>query len=332
MIKVEHLSKSYSYYNKQKGIVGAVENIFQKKILYKEAVKDVSFEIPKGQIAGLIGLNGAGKTTLLKMLSGILRPSSGKIDIMGYVPFDKEYNFLNQISMVMGNKSQLWWDLPAIDTFELNSKIFHVDSAIYKKALDELVEALGVQDLINVQVRRLSLGERMKMEIIAALIHSPSLIFLDEPTIGLDVLSQNSIRQFLRNYCEKSGITIILTSHNFEDFVSLAQRLLLIDNGKILLDTSYEEFLETYSTNKIITIKVHDESGIYDAVSRMGRYLYKIISRNENELKFSVNNKDANSVVPLLFENNVAMIKDFNIEDMDLKDIVINIYQNEWSK
>ena len=203
IIVVENICKSYAYYKKDAGLKGSIKNLFKRKKLYKPAVKNLSFEITQGSITGLIGLNGAGKTTTLKMLSGLILPTEGSLTVLQHNPFEKKKEYLRQISMVMGNKSQLWWDLPAVDSFELNKTIYEVEDADYKKTLHTMIEILGVQKQVNVQVRRLSLGERMKMELIAALIHKPKLIFLDEPTIGLDIITQYNIRDFLKHYCNK---------------------------------------------------------------------------------------------------------------------------------
>lgn len=220
VIKVDNLSKVYQIYQKQEGLKGSISNIFHRKTIDKTAVHSLNFEIEKGDVVVFVGLNGAGKTTTLKMLSGILKPTSKKVEVLGYNPFHKKREFLKQITMVMESKTQLWWDLPAVESFELNRKIYDVDKTSYKQLLDELVEKLHVEQQLHVQVRKLSLGERMKMELIAALIHSPSVLFLDEPTIGLDILSQETIRTFLKEYNEKFQTTIMLTSHNFDDISS----------------------------------------------------------------------------------------------------------------
>lgn len=198
IINAKNLSKEYQYYEKEEGIKGSVKNLFWRKYLTKKAVDNMNISIKSGEIVGLIGLNGAGKTTTLKMMSGLIKQTSGQIEVLGYKPFDKKREFLRQISMVMGNKSQLWWDLPAIESFELNQKIYSVPFSKYKANLREMIDLLQIEKLVHTQVRRLSLGERMKMEIVAALIHEPKIIFLDEPTIGLDIISQYKIRVFLK--------------------------------------------------------------------------------------------------------------------------------------
>ena len=200
MISVNNLRKEFSYYKKGAGLQGSLNNLFHRQMLTKEAVKDVSFSVEKGEMMALLGPNGAGKTTTLKLLSGILYPTSGEVLVNGFVPWERKNEFKRSFAIVMGQKNQLWWDLPASDSLYLNKCIYDVDDREYKKTVDELSELLGVRELMNIQVRRLSLGERMKMEILAALIHRPGILFLDEPTIGLDIVSQQKIRDFLHYY------------------------------------------------------------------------------------------------------------------------------------
>lgn len=324
VITMKNVSKVYKYYEKEKGIRGSIRNIFKKKYLYKQAVKNVNFSIKKGSFVGFVGLNGAGKTTTLKMLSGILKPTEGKIDVLGYNPFDKKHDLLRQISMVMGNKSQLWWDIPAIDTFELNRQIFDIKKEKYEMVLNELTEALNVRHLLNIQVRRLSLGERMKMELISALIHSPSVVFLDEPTIGLDIISQHNIRKFLKKYNEKYKTTIILTSHNLDDIEYLCDRLVIIDKGQIIFDNPFDEFLSQYSNRKILSIKLAENS--QDIIDRIKGYNYDVLEEKQDELKISVNQQEIISLTNDLTTNYFNRIKDINIENMELQEIIREIY------
>ncbi len=226
MITVDHLRKEFQYYKKAAGIQGSLHNIFHREVLTKEAVRDISFSVSKGEMVGFLGPNGAGKTTTLKMLSGILYPTAGKIEVDGFIPWERNEDFKRRISVVMGQKNQLWWDLPASDSFYLNKCIYGVGDADYRNVVEELSELLDVRQLLNVQVRRLSLGERMKMEILAALIHRPVILFLDEPTIGLDILSQQKIREFLKTYNEQWKTTVIITSHYLADIEALCNPLL----------------------------------------------------------------------------------------------------------
>jgi len=238
IIKVDNLKKHYDYYQKDLGLKNSLKNIIGRKKLKKEAVNEISFSIEAGEIVGFIGPNGAGKTTTLKMLSGILFPTSGTASVGGFTPWERKKAFKMGFSIVMGQKTQLNWDLPAIETFNLNKCIYEVEDAVFKKTVGELIELLGVESLMKTQVRRLSLGERMKMELIAALVHRPKIIFLDEPTIGLDFASQKTIREFVRHYNEETGATILLTSHYMNDIESLCKRAIVINEGHLIYDGS----------------------------------------------------------------------------------------------
>jgi ABC-2 type transport system ATP-binding protein len=257
IIKVENLKKHYDYYQKDQGLKNSFKNMIKRKKLKKEAVNSISFGVESGEIVGFIGPNGAGKTTTLKMLSGILFPTGGVATVGGYVPWERKKAFKMGFSIVMGQKTQLNWDLPAVETFNLNKCIYEVDDAQYKKTIDELIELLEVQSLLKTQVRRLSLGERMKMELIAALVHRPKIIFLDEPTIGLDFVSQKIIREFIRKYNEETGATILLTSHYMNDIESLCRRAIVINEGHIVYDGNLSD------------ISTDSNASLEDAVAKM---------------------------------------------------------------
>lgn len=255
MITVKHLKKDFSYYKKGTGLQGSLHNLFHREILIKEAVKDVSFDVESGEIIALLGPNGAGKTTTLKMLSGILFPTSGQVEIDGFIPWERKNEFKQRFSIVMGQKNQLWWDLPACDSFYLNKCIFQVTDDEYRKTVTELADLLDVKDLMNVQVRRLSLGERMKMEILAALIHRPDILFLDEPTIGLDILSQQKIREFLQYYNQQKKTTIILTSHYMRDIEALCKRAVIINQGQLVYDGELADINHLLGDRRLLSIK-----------------------------------------------------------------------------
>jgi ABC-2 type transport system ATP-binding protein len=255
MITVEHLKKEFTYYKKMTGIKGSLHNVFHRESLTKEAVRDISFSVEKGEMIGFLGPNGAGKTTTLKMLSGILYPTGGRIEVDGFVPWERKNEFKRRISIVMGQKNQLWWDLPASDSFYLNKCIFGVDDWAYRDIVTELSELLDVKELLNVQVRRLSLGERMKMEILAALIHRPDILFLDEPTIGLDILSQKKIRDFLKIYNEQWKTTVIITSHYMADIEALCDRAVIINQGVLVYDGKLGEVNQLLGKRKLLSVK-----------------------------------------------------------------------------
>ena len=243
-IEVKGLSKHFRLFKREAGLSGAFKSFINRKYENFHALKGISMQIQDGEILGILGANGAGKTTLIKLLVGLLHPSSGQVDINGFIPWNRKASFLKQISIVMGQKNQLWWDIPASESFLLNQKIYAIPERQYKKTLNELVELLGVQEKLNVQVRRLSLGERMKMEIISALLHNPKIVFLDEPTIGLDVISQSKIREFVKYYNKEYKTTFLLTSHYMYDIEALCKRVFVIHEGSSLYDGNFDELVK----------------------------------------------------------------------------------------
>jgi ABC-2 type transport system ATP-binding protein len=236
VIEVKNVSRSFKSVKKEEGMKGAWGLLVKPQIQVHDAVKNVSFALEPGSFTGLIGANGAGKTTLLKMLAGLIPPSSGEARVLGYEPFKRTHDFRRKIALVMGQKAQLWWDLPAIDAFDLIRAIYEIPTATYKERLNELSNLLDVSKHLNTQIRRLSLGERMKMELIGAILHWPSVIFLDEPTIGLDVLAAHKLREFLRVFNQREKATIILTSHNMDDIERLCSRVLIMRSGQLIYD------------------------------------------------------------------------------------------------
>ena len=284
MINVKNLTNIYKSTIKGKNFVS---DLFFRKYKETVAVDKISFAVGENELVGFIGPNGAGKTTTLKILSGILYPTSGDVNVLGFTPFEKKYEFLGQISFIMGQRNQLLWDLPAIDTFQLNKEIYNVSDNSFKKTVGELVELLSCQDLLAKPVKTLSLGERMKMELIAGLIHQPKIIFFDEPTIGLDIFSQELIRDFIKQYQKHYRASIILTSHYMEDVKRLAKRLLVINKGKILYDGSLDEIIKKYSLEKyvIVTLEREVDQKILASIGRpisyhFPRVIYKIENSN----------------------------------------------------
>jgi ABC-2 type transport system ATP-binding protein len=261
-IIVDHLIKNFEVTEKEQGVMGAFSSLISPKKKTVRALREISFSIKPGELVGFIGPNGAGKTTTLKVLSGLLYPTSGFTQVLGYDPWERNPGFLKKISLVMGQKNQLWWDLPAIETLELNRAIYEIPERIYKDSLNELVDMLGVKKLLNIQVRRLSLGQRMRLELIAALLHKPKVLFLDEPTIGLDVVAQAKMRDFIHDYNKRCEATILLTSHNMDDVINLAKRVIVIDKGKILFDGDLRELVSRYAKEKVIKVYLSKESDI----------------------------------------------------------------------
>ncbi|QSF44248.1 ABC transporter ATP-binding protein [Paenibacillus tianjinensis] len=236
IISVNDVSKVYKITKKEPGLLAGIKNLFLKKFEEKVAVDHINFSIQEGEFVGFIGPNGAGKTTTIKMLSGIIHPSEGAINVMGYIPHRLEHSFKKNFSITMGQKNQLWWDLPAIDSFQLIKEIYEITEADYTRTLQELTELLEVQSILNTPLRNLSLGERMKFELIGALLHGPKVLFLDEPTIGLDVSSRRRIREFLKYINMEKKVTVILTSHYLEDIEELCNRIIAISHGNIIYD------------------------------------------------------------------------------------------------
>ncbi|MGE0527722.1 MAG: ATP-binding cassette domain-containing protein [Bdellovibrionales bacterium] len=267
IIETRDLIREYKTYRRAEGGWSAIKGFFHRQSEIRVALKPTTLSIPKGQIVGLVGANGAGKTTLLKILSGLIYPSGGEVSVLGFKPFERKADFLRQISILLGQKAQLWWDLPAADSFSLLADIYGLDKARAKKEWLALAERLGCVDQLYVQLRRLSLGERMKMEIIGSLLHRPRVLFLDEPTIGLDVLAQNTIRRFLAEYVVEHEPTVILTSHYMDDISRLANRLLLISQGAIVYDGSVGGFVAHAERHLGVDIQ-SEETDFEDVIHR----------------------------------------------------------------
>lgn len=253
VIETENLSRSYKTYSKKEGILESVKGLWNREYTEKWALKNTTLKIEGGKIIGLVGSNGAGKTTLLKILAGLIYPTSGSVSVLGYNPFERKNDFLKQISLLLGQKNQLWWDISARDSYGLLAKIYDLDATSAKKTVNDLANILGCTNVLDTQLRRLSLGERMKMEIIGALLHQPKVLFLDEPTIGLDILAQNAIRNFLETYVKDYKPVVILTSHYMDDITQLADQLLLISKGSLVYNGTVEHFMQSSDlTKKII--------------------------------------------------------------------------------
>ena len=256
VVSVEHLSKIYPVAVKSPGIKGTLTHFFKRTYREVKAVQDISFSIEAGEIVGFLGPNGAGKTTTLKMLTGLIHPSQGQVRVAGYVPFRRQPQFLQKASLVMGQKQQLLWDLPALDSLRINAAIYKIPDDIFEKRLQELAEMLTLQKQLTQPVRKLSLGERMKAELLAALLHHPQVLFLDEPTLGLDVNAQVAVRNFLQEYNERYQATILLTSHYMADITALCKRVLLIHQGQLFYDGDLEQLLERFAPYREVRIEL----------------------------------------------------------------------------
>ncbi len=322
IISVKHLSKYYQVHQKEPGLGGSIKSLFNRKYYDVKAVDDVSFEIEEGELIGFIGPNGAGKTTTLKTLSGLLYPTKGEVSVLGYTPWKRQPEFQKQFALVMGQKNQLWWDLPAIESFILNREIYEVPKEKYEETLEELSSLLEVKDLLKVQVRKLSLGERMKMELIAALIHSPKVLFLDEPTIGLDVVAQKKMRDFIKEYNRKYKSTIILTSHYMDDVKELCKRVIIIDKGKKLFDGALENIIKKYADHKILSIVLEKELS-QKQIDHL-KILGGVKDYEYPKLTLMVPRENSNKVASKLLST--YPVADLNIEESQLEDIIREVF------
>src|SRR3989475_483103 len=284
-IAVSQLSKSFRTYKKQPGFVGAIRGLFRRKYEETLAVQEVSFSIEPGELVGFLGPNGAGKTTTLKMLAGPLYPTSGSARVLGYIPWERADGYRRQFALLLGQKNQLWWDLPAHESFELNAQIYGINRAELDRTVAEMTELLAVREKLDVSVRELSLGERMKMELIASLLHKPKVLFLDEPTIGLDVVSQKTVREFLREYNAKNKTTILLTSHYMTDIQELCKRVIIIDHGKIFFDGRLSEVLDRFAHFKLVRIQC--EGAANCSAEHLGKY-GEVVEQNPGSIQLKV--------------------------------------------
>ena len=258
-IQLQNLTKVYRIYRKREGLRAAFTGLFRREHTDVRAVDDISFEIEKGEMVAFLGPNGAGKTTTLKLLSGLIYPTSGTATVLDHIPWKRENSYRRRFALVMGQKNQLWWDLPAQESFRLHQEIYRIDDATFRRRLDELTELLEVKRLVSQPVRELSLGERMRMELIAALLHSPEVLLLDEPTIGLDVVSQRRVQEFLKYYQQQQQVTVVLTSHYMKDVEALCQRAVIINHGKIQHNGPLAEIVDRFSTHKILELQFANE-------------------------------------------------------------------------
>jgi len=319
-IIVDKVSKEFEFVQREKGFVDSLRSLISPVKKKVTAVSKVSFVIQRGELVGFIGPNGAGKTTTLKLLSGLLYPSSGFISVLNYDPWDRKEDFLKQISLVMGQKNQMWWDLPAINTFELNKRIYEIPKVDYEKTLKELVRLLNVEDLLTVPVRRLSLGQRMKMELIASLLHRPKMLFLDEPTIGLDVVAQKVLRDFIYEYNKKYGATILLTSHNMSDVSDLARRVIVIDKGKLIFDGALEKLIEDYAKEKIIKFTLSSEDDIkkLEGIGKIKKLDYPSVVLSVPRSVSSVAASEILQSFP---------VSDLTIEEMQIDEVIRRVFK-----
>ena len=318
-IVAEGLSKTYRTYRKREGLAGALRGLVLSEYQEVHAARDVSFSIEAGEFVGFLGPNGAGKTTVLKMLSGLLVPSAGTARVLGFVPWQRKTPFKRQFSLVLGQKNALWWDLPARESLELNRAIYQIPDKQYRATVDELVDLLDVRDKLGTMVRELSLGERMKMELISALLHQPKVLFLDEPTIGLDVISQQKVRDFLRFYNERNRISTILTSHYMQDIEELCQRVIIIDHGQVFFDGALVEILERYGGVKYLRFAFEAPP------KRLPAGVQRIDGWPANELRLKVPRDQVADVCREILAENA--VHDFSVEEEPIEEIIRQLFR-----
>ena len=322
-IQINNISKSFKIFKRQAGLKSAFKSFINRKYQIFHALQNINLNVEEGEIIGILGENGAGKTTLIKLMVGLLHPNNGEISIDGYNPWQRNHKFLKNISVVMGQKNQLWWDIPASESFLLNKHIYDLSDEDYNSTLDELIDFLDVKDKINIQVRRLSLGERMKMEIIAALLHRPKIILLDEPTLGLDVISQAKIREFVKYYNKQHGTTFVITSHYTKDIQEMCKRVFVLHKGESIYDGDFNQLIKSINPSRRL---------IFEFMSNPNT---DFINKLKEKFKFEINNKILTAMLPesdlqkllsCLLENYKA--NNISFEDLPVDDTLRNFFQN----
>ena len=321
-ISAKGLSKTYRIYKKQGGVFGALKGLVARKYEEVHAARSVSFEIEEGEFVGFLGPNGAGKTTVLKMLSGLLVPTSGTARVLGYIPWERKAPFKRLFSLVLGQKNSLWWDLPARESLELNRAIYEIDEAPYRALVEQLAELLDVRDKMGIMVRELSLGERMKMELIAALIHRPKVLFLDEPTIGLDVVSQKRVRDFLRIYSRENRISTILTSHYMQDIEELCPRVIIIDHGQVFFDGELSDIIEKFAGYKLLQFTF---PGPPTCTFELG----EVVEKTKTSVKLKVQRDKVTEVCRLILSN--CEVQDFSVGEEPIEEIIRKVFHDHAS-
>lgn len=321
IVQVQGLTRTYRTYKKQPGFKGAFRGLFHREYEQVVAANDVSFTIHEGELVGFLGPNGAGKTTTLKMLAGLLYPTAGTARVLGYIPWERKDGYRRQFALLLGQKNQLWWDLPARESLELNARIYGIPAPQFQQTVEEMTQLLAVGHKLNVMVRELSLGERMKMELIAALLHQPRVLFLDEPTLGLDVVSQQTVREFLRHHNRTRKTTILLTSHYMTDIEELCERVIIIDRGTIFFDGKLNEVLDRFADTKLITIQSAElDRWPVETLRNYG----EVVERTSASAQLKVPRDRVIAVCKALLDE--LPISDIDIQETPIEDIVRKIF------
>ena len=322
LIELNNLKKTYRVYQKKEGLRASIKGLFKRTYKEVQAVRGIDLSVEQGEFVAFLGPNGAGKTTTLKLLSGVIHPTSGTASVMGHIPWQRENDYRRRFALVMGQKNQLWWDLPAQESFRLHQQIYGIEPNAFQQTLDELTDLLGLRELLSQPVRELSLGERMKMELTAALLHSPEVLFLDEPTIGLDVVAQHNIQQFLKYYQEKRKITILLTSHYMKDVAALCKRVVIIANGQIQYNGSLSGIIDETTNRKLVTLQFADP--IDDALLASLKRFGDIVQHEEPRVKLGVTRDDVPAMLTAILDS--YDIDDLIVEEPPLEEVIADIF------
>jgi ABC-2 type transport system ATP-binding protein len=321
VIEVEDLAKSYRVFDKPEGLAASVKSLFHRPSRTVEALKGVSLTVGRGEFVALLGPNGAGKTTFLKLLSGIITPTRGTARVLGHVPWERADDFRRRFALVMGQKNQLWWDLPAAESFRLHREIYRIEPERFERTRDELVDLLGVRKLVLQPVRDLSLGERMKLELVAALLHEPEVLFLDEPTIGLDVVAQHALHQFLAHIQVERRMTIVLTTHYMKDVAALCHRAIVITDGSILYDGSLDQIVDRFTTHKIVTLDLDGTPTAADFA-----HLGFPCEVRGPRVTLRIDRQRIADVLPEILRG--RQVRDVSVEDVPLEEIVAALFRS----
>ena len=319
IIEIQGLEKSYRVYQKREGLAAAVAGLFHRQYRLVEAVRGIDLQVEQGEFVAFLGPNGAGKTTTLKLLSGVISPSGGAARVMGFTPWQRENAYRRRFALVMGQKNQLWWDLPAAESFRLHQQIYRIEPDRFDRTRDELTQMLNVRDLLAQPVRELSLGERMKMELIAALLHSPDVLFLDEPTIGLDVIAQHNIQVFLKHYQQVRRVTILLTSHYMKDVVALCRRVVIIALGRIIYDGSLSGIIDRFGGHKIISLQILNG----ETPANLERY-GEVLTAEPPRIRLRVGRAVVPAVLSSILANHAVV--DVNVEDPPIEEVIAEMF------
>ena len=328
IIDVQNLGKVYPVANKEAGLKGTLRHFFRRTYRNIEAVKQVSFQIEPGEMVGFLGPNGAGKTTTLKMLTGLIHPSTGSVSVSGHRPFSRDRDFLRQITLIMGQKQQLIWDLPALDSLRINAAVYNLTDSEFRQRVGELAEMLDIQDQLRQPVRKLSLGERMKAEMLAALLHRPQVLFLDEPTLGLDVNAQVAVREFLKEYNQRYGATVLLTSHYMADITALCDRVLVIHKGSLIYDGQLDGLLEQFAPYREVSVEFSRVQNVPDdqIINQQTLASYgELQSLESNKATFLVSTRELTHTVSTLL--NSFTIQDLTVTEPPIEDVIGRVFE-----